>query len=109
MNIEVLLGLLCVLGCAFIPWLAAVLFVSRSLSYAARAALLALALVPYVPVVIRLDAQLVAAAFVIGRAQVQPLIIVLLLGPVLRLAAVLSVAGMLLDSEGTTRRRIEPA
>jgi hypothetical protein len=92
-NDEVLLGILCVLGCAFLPWLAAVIRLHRSTGRLTQLALLGLALIPYIPVLIRLDALLfVAGALAPGPMPRPPIWVTF--GPVLRLASILSMAGM---------------
>jgi len=97
-NHEVLLGILCVLGCAFLPWLAAALRLHGNSGRGPQAVLLGLVLIPYVPVLIRLDATLFLAGVLGGRMPFQPgPPIWVTFGPVLRLASILSMIGLLLD------------
>ncbi len=97
-NREVLLGILCVLGCAFLPWLAAVLHLRRRGGRVAGMGLLGLVLIPYAPVLIQLDLGL----FLVGTfgakliMGVRPPIWVVF-GSVLRLASILSMIGMLVS------------
>ena len=92
-NHEVLLGILCVLGCGFMPWLSAVLRRHGNSGRAAHLVLAGLALIPYVPVLIRLDANLFLAGTYSAATAGAPIWVAL--GPVLRLAAILSIIGML--------------
>ena len=96
LNHEVLLGILCVLGCAFLPWLAAVLRLYEKGGRAALMTLLGLVLIPYIPVLIRLDVLLFIAGLPLGVLPAPPIWVVF--GPVLRLASILSMIGMLLDA-----------
>jgi hypothetical protein len=97
-NVEVLLGILCVLGCAFLPWLTAALALSHRGSRITRAVLLGLALIPYVPVLIRLDLLLFAAGIVMKSTSFQPVPpIWAAFGAMLRLTAILSMIGMLFE------------
>jgi hypothetical protein len=103
-NHEVLLGILCVLGCAFLPWLAAVLRVLERGGRAAQGVLLGLVLIPYIPVLVRLDVGLFIAGVFAGSAGPRPAPpLWVVFGPVLRLASILSMIGMLLDSRRAAR------
>lgn len=111
-NVEVLLGLLGILGCAFLPWLSAALVLSHRSSRITRAVLLGLVLIPYLPVLIRLDVVLFTMGVLFkGPAFVPDPPIWVAFGPLLRLTGILSMALMMfkLDPDpATTRPEVTP-
>lgn len=92
-NAEVVAGMLCVLGASAMPVLHA--RASRHVGPAALTALFALALVPWVPVLVRLDLELVAMAYLgvfsLFNPEPTPFWPVAV-GPAMRLLAVLGMA-----------------
>ncbi len=102
-NVEVLLGILCILGCAFLPWLSAALLLSHRSSRPTHAVLLALVLIPYIPVAIQLDLRLLATGLLMKDSPFQPAPpIWVAFGAMIRLTAILSIVGTMLY-DGTAR------
>lgn len=88
------------LGCAFLPWLSAALLFSRHGTRITCAVLLGLVLIPYIPVLTRLDVEVLvfSAVSFAGNMKFPPAPpIWVIVGPALRLAAILSMVGMVFD------------